>query len=191
MSDQTTPGEMPNTTPGEKPELPAEPKAGVTPPEPSVDLEALQRSLKNKEEENIRIHKKLEAFEQAEQKRKEAEMSEMEKLQAQFDKAQNELKQLRINELKRQAATKFKLPDALALRLQGETLEELEADAETLSKTLPKGPPKLDATNPNGGLQKKTDDQIRAEIYGDKQALFTQGWNEEHGGGVFTVNKED
>ena len=47
------------------------------------------------------------------------------------------MNQRNLAELKRQAAKKAGLPDDLAGRLSGGTLEELEADAEELAKAMP------------------------------------------------------
>ena len=153
-------------------------------------LETIKK-LREFEKEAKRLKSKVTEYEEAEQKRKEADMSEMDKLKAQYEKAQNELHTLQTNELKRQAAAKHKLPDALALRLQGNTLEELEKDAEELVKTLPKGTVNMGATNPGATTGRKTDEELRAEIFGGGKALFTPGWLEQHGGGVFSVDKED
>lgn len=149
------------------------------------------RKLREFEKEAKSLKRKVGEYEEAEQKRKEAEMSETDKLKAQLEKAALELSTLKTNELKRQAAAKFKLPDALALRLQGNTLEELEADAETLAKTLPKGTVTVGATNPGAVSNKKTDEELRAEIFGGGKQLFTPGWLEQHGGGVLFLDKED
>jgi len=151
----------------------------------------MEAALKKANSEAAKYRKQASAFEDAEQKRKEAEMSETEKLKAQYEKAQSELQALKLNDLKRQAAAKHNLPDQLALRLQGETLEELEADAEQLAKTLPKPTAKIGATNPGAGPPKTTDDELRARLFGAGRGVFDRSWAESHGGGVITIDKED
>ena len=154
-------------------------------------ISRMEAALKKANTEAAKYRKQAEAFEKAEQERKEAQLSETEKLQKRLAERENELHTLQTNELKRQAAAKHKLPDALALRLQGNTLEELEKDAEELVKTLPKGTVNMGATNPGATTGRKTDEELRAEIFGGGKALFTPGWLEQHGGGVFSVDKED
>ena len=67
--------------------------------------------------------------------------------------AQQRLKELELNELRTKAAAKFQLPLEIAARLRGETLEELEKDAEGLKALIPdaKSQGKLNATVPGGG----------------------------------------
>ena len=112
--------------------------------------------------------KKIEAFEQAEEKRKQAEMSETERLQAELEKRRAQLKNAQLLELKRQAATKHSLPEALVSRLQGETLEEIEADAQALAETLPK-PVKaanIQPTNPGAPSSGESEEERRRRLLG-------------------------
>jgi hypothetical protein len=154
-------------------------------------MKAMEAALRKANAEAAKYRKQASAFEEAEQKRKEAEMSETDRLKAQYEKAAAELQALKLNELKRQAAAKHNLPEVLALRLQGTTLEELEADAETLSKTLPKQSPKIGATNPGAAPAQTTDDELKAKLWGRTKDVFSRAWAEQHGGGVFTVQKEE
>jgi len=66
--------------------------------------------------------------------------------------AQHRLKELELNELRTKAAAKYQLPLEIAERLRGETLEELEKDAEGLKALIPdaKSQGKLNATVPGG-----------------------------------------
>jgi hypothetical protein len=101
---------------------------------------------------------------------------------------------LKLEGLQRQAAEKAGLPAILAARLQGATLEELEADAaalaETLPKPQPKTPPTVPATNPGAAQQGETDAQRRARIYGTQINPFDPAIAKESGGGVYFKTKE-
>ena len=73
--------------------------------------------------------------------------------------AQQRLKELELNELRTKAAAKYQLPLEIAERLRGETLEELEKDAEGLKALIPeaKSQSKLNTTLPGGGGQPVTE----------------------------------
>lgn len=191
------PDETSNVVAGVTPEITTSPATGMVPsqqaapapaPTETVDdkarLEALERQLKNKAEEAARLHKKL-------QEKEQSELSETERLKVQLAQAEAEAKTLRLEGMKRQAADKFSLPPVFAARLQGETLEELEADAEALAKLLPKAaPPKVAPTNPSGGVTGETDDQRRARIYGQGGSMFDRDRNRSQGGGVVITTQE-
>ena len=145
----------------------------------------LEKQLKNKTEEAARLHNKIQEHENE-------KLSEMDKLKKQLADRESELSQLRLTELKRQAGAKHKLPEALVLRLQGNTLEELEKDAEELSKQLPKTT--ISATNPGLTNGKETEEQQRRRLFGGAgKDIFRPANAAQHGGGVFfnTSNKED
>ena len=81
--------------------------------------------------------------------------------------AQSKLEKMQSDTLKRDIAAKIGLPDALALRLQGTTTEELEADAKTILETLPKAEkpkPGLKTTNPNNGGDGEALDQRKRRL---------------------------
>jgi hypothetical protein len=147
----------------------------------------LERQLKNKSEEAARLHRKQQEIE-------DAKLSETERLQKQLQERETELATLKLNDLKRQTATKFKLPEALALRLQGSTVEELEQDAQELFKALPK-PASFSATNPgSANTQGETDAQRRDRLFGGsqgKQNVFSVSEAMKHGGGVYILNKQE
>jgi len=127
-----------------------------------AQLEAEKRKAQNKTEEADRIHKKLSKFEEEELKRQEAAMSDLEKAQKKAADLEAENKRLKVDSLKQSVAAKIGLPESLALRLQGETKEEIEADAKEILETLPKkSAPQIDATNPNGGTQRTETDAER------------------------------
>ena len=84
--------------------------------------------------------------------------------------AQQRLKELELNELRNKAAAKYQLPLEIAERLRGETLEELEKDAESLKALIPdaKQQSKLNATNPGSGSKQvgETIEQKRKRLLG-------------------------
>ena len=140
-----------------------------TPPvEKPLTLEELQVKLAkaelhaaNKEEEAKRHFAKLQKFEEAEQKTKEAQMSEIEKANAKTAQLEAENKRLKTESLKTSIAAKLGLPESLALRLQGETPAEIEADAKEIMETLPKKTAvNINVTNPGAGaVVGETDDE--------------------------------
>jgi DNA repair exonuclease SbcCD ATPase subunit len=128
----------------------------------------------------------------AEAKRKEAEMTELQKLQAQLEKTQAELKAAQLSQLKRDVAARVELPLIFADRLQGETVEELEADAKKIMEALPKAPkpPPVSPTSPGAGAsQQETLDQQRARVYGSGVNPLDPEYAKAHGGGVFFKEK--
>lgn len=124
-------------------------------------LAEAERKAQNKTEEAERHYKKLSKFEEEEKKRQEAAMSDLEKAQKKAADLEAENKRLKVDTLKQSVAAKLGLPESLALRLQGETREEIEADAKEILETLPKKSPQIDATNPNGGMQRTETDAER------------------------------
>ena len=184
-------------------EVKTQPQAGAEPEAvqaivPEVEAEEFDKEraldtikkLREFEKESKRLSKQVEQYEKAEKERKQAEMSEIDRLKAQYEEAAVQLQTLQTNELKRQAAAKHNLPDVLAARLQGSTLEEFEADAEELAKTLPKSSVKMGATNPGAAPAKQTDDELRAKLWNNRPT-FDRAWAESHGGGVIEITKED
>lgn len=130
-------------------------------------LEEAERKAKNKTEEAERHYKKLSKFEEEEKKRQEAAMSDLEKAQKKAAELEAENHRLKVDTLKQSVAAKLGLPESLALRLQGETKEEIEADAKEILETLPKkNAPQIDATNPNGGTQRTETDAERRRRLG-------------------------
>lgn len=148
-----------------------------------AEFEKLQAALKEANKESASRRKRLEELEAAETKRKEAEMTEAEKAQQRANALEAELKTLKRIEMQRTAAEKVGLPATLAKRLQGDTEEELEADAKALLETLPK-PTKtnLTQTNPGAnGSQSETRDQKKARLMGTPGDIWGGGgilWGE-------------
>jgi hypothetical protein len=104
----------------------------------TAKLMEAERKAQNKAEEAERHFKKLARFEADETKRKEAEMTEMQKLQAELAKRDAELQALLKTNLRRDAAKQAGLSETFATRLQGDTLEEMIADAKLLAEAMPK-----------------------------------------------------
>lgn len=187
MADELKAGETPET-----PEAAPVAQTGETPDALKAELEQARAALKLANREAADRRKKLEAYEAAEKQKADAEMTEAQKLKAQLEETASELKAMKSNELKRKAAAKYSLPDALALRLQGNTEEELEADAKALADGLPKPAPKQpgpQAANPGAnGQVKETDAEKRARLFGQRADIFSDEFTRTHGGGVFTVD---
>ena len=84
--------------------------------------------------------------------------------------ALQKIKAHELNELRSKAAAKYQLPLEIAERLRGETLEELEKDAESLKALIPdaKQQGKLNATNPGSGGKQvgETIEQKRKRLLG-------------------------
>lgn len=110
--------------------------------------------LIRKQREELKQAKKtaaeLERYRKMEEERKQAEMSETERLQAELDKARGELKAKTVRTMQIEVAAKLGIPAALSDRLHGETLEEMEEDAQAILAVLPKqkAAPNSGATNP-------------------------------------------
>ncbi len=119
---------------------PEQPKAGTewTPDAAAAEIKALRA-------ENAK-HRR--AAQEADRLRQEAEASSLaeqgkykelwEKAQAQAAALETALKAQQIALLRQQVATAKKLPPPLADRLRGETLDELNADADELLQALPR-----------------------------------------------------
>lgn len=105
------------------------------------------------------------------QKRYEAE-------QAKTAAAESRAKELELAGLRRDAAAKFGLPAALADRLKGETLDDLEADARAVLAALPKpAAPNINATGGGNAAGSGLPDDVMREKairYGVNPELFKQ-----------------
>jgi hypothetical protein len=171
MTEQVTPGEVPQT-----PDATTEQPAGVTPEALKVELEQARAALKLANREAAERRKKLEAYEKAEQDKAAAEMTEAQKLAKQLEEATGKLRAMETNEIRRKVAAKHNLPDALALRLQGATEEEMEADAKALAEILPKPQPKQPGPQPANpganGSQGETVQQRLNRIHGGGGGAF-------------------
>ena len=140
--------------------------------------------------------KRAEATDKAKKEATEQELKEKQEWQkiaeakeAEAKTLQQQLEALNRKQLQAEIAARVGLPNALASRLQGNTAEELEADAQALLETLPKAEqkqksPGLHPTNP-GGQDKQpqmTSQQMIQKLYGDVDV-----WG---GGGVRAASDE-
>ncbi len=167
MTDQnvTTPvtGTEPPATP---PVAKVEPAKEPTLEELKAENARLAQHASNKEQEAERHFKKLQTFEKAEQDKKDAELSELDKEKKARAALEAENKKIKLDLVKQSTASKLGLPEILANRLQGETPEEIEADAKQLLETLPKKPNPASATNPGGDRQVGETDAERRKRLG-------------------------
>jgi hypothetical protein len=152
---------------------------------------ALIEKLRAENRDLSKSAKKAAEYEAAAKVKAEGEMSELQKAQAKLAEYETKIKQSERKDAQAAAALEAGLPAAFASRLQGETPEELEADAKSLLEALPKAepknqPPHITATNPagaSGGLtQEQRDAQTRSWIKGG-DSPFSQG-------GGYSINKE-
>ena len=177
-------------------ELPAEPKGqGAATSETAVEDEYSRDramntilNLRKQEKEWKREQKELAELRTREQERKQSELTEAERYKQRTEQLEAELKAERQGRMRLQVAAEFNLPEALANRLQGDTIEALKADAEQLAKLLPKPQkenPKLSPNDIGDGKKGETDAQKRARIYQTGTNMFDPDNIKQTGGGVF------
>ena len=187
MADEVKAGETPET-----PEAAPEQVKGEMPANLAAELEQARAALKLANREAAERRKKLEAYEKAEQDKAAAEMTEAQKLAKQLEEATNRLKAMEQNEIRRKVASKHNLPEALALRLQGATEEEMEADAKALAEILHKPQPKQPGPQPGNpganGQQPETDMQKKQRLFGHNIDIFSPEYQKRTGGG-FSINE--
>ena len=134
------------------------------------EIKTLNRKVVNKTEEAKRVHDKLDAFEKADKERELEDLSEIDKLKAELDEkstalleTQTSLKEKTLNEQKMKVAADAELPPILALRIRGETPEEMEEDARALKEGLKKRPLQISVTNPGNNatpIQKSVKERL-------------------------------
>ncbi len=166
----------------------AEKPAAETATVSKAEFDRMAAALKEANKEAAARRKRLEELEAEEAKRKEAAMTETEKATKRAAELEAKLKAYERTEAQRKVAEKVGLPAALATRLQGETPEELEADAKTLLETLPKPAkpaPGIIPTNPTNASQEVTREQRKAQLEGKTFDVFGQG------GGIFWGEKPE
>ena len=191
------------TKQGETPETPVEPKEleSKSSPAPSAEKEeefdkerAMNtiHSLREQEKQWKKDKKELENFKAEDAKRKEAEMSDLEKAQKKAAQLEADLKAERLQNLKLKVAGKYQLPESLANRLQGETEDELDADAKALAELLPKQQKaaKLPVTDPAEPEKGETDQQRRTRLSRQGGNFWDADMMKQKGGGAFISSKE-
>ena len=140
-----------------------------------AEFDKMAAALKEANKEAAARRKRLDDLEAAEAKRKEDAMSESEKAAKRAAELEARLKAYERTDAQRKAAEKVGLPLNLAIRLMGETPEELEADAKALLETLPKPTkptPGITPTNPASASTQETDAQKKARLYGDMPSFW-------------------
>ncbi len=108
------------------------------------------RKLREEAKQAKKAAAELERYRKMEEERKQAEMSETDRLKAELDQMKGELKAKTVRTMQIEVAAKLGIPAALSDRLHGETLEEMEEDAQAILAVLPKqkAAPNTGATNP-------------------------------------------
>ena len=191
MPDKEQQGAMPEQP---TPVSETQPAAPVAQSDLAAELEKTRLALKAANKEAADRRKRLDELEAAESKRKEGEMSELDKLNKRLQEAEAKLKAKERADAQRAVAEKVGLPAAFAERLQGETLEELEADAKKLLEVIPKAPkqPNINPTNPGGAQQGETDAQRKERVLGrPKFDGLSPTDAAASGGGVFWADKDN
>ena len=182
---------------------PSDPDPKATPPEPTggktftqeeVDRIISERLAREKVKREDEIRKAKEKAD-AESLTKNQEWQKLaEQREKDLAEVNAKLKALDFEKRRRTVAAKVGLPEAFALRLQGETDEDLEADAKLLLEALPKAPkiPALGATNPGAGAsQGETYDQQWARIHGQSVNPWDPNVHRQQGGGIFFATPEE
>jgi hypothetical protein len=162
MSNQTTQAVVTetlvqNATPAEKVQAPPAEKVILGKDGTPFDPERAMALIEKLQAENKELKPKAKLADEltaAQQKKLDDEKTELEKEREARLKAEADLKKVTLSEMRKNAAIKSKLPLEFADRLQGETQEELEADAMKLLTVMPKAPVlKTDTTNPGASTQ--------------------------------------
>lgn len=199
---------MTEPLPGQAPETPTEEQqpTGQEPGEQSKpDADALLAEVKSLRKEAASWRTKLRQAEEAEEQRKRSEMTELDKLKADLEaerQARAQAEEQRRNQLIRTqvitaaARAGFNDPEDAMRMLDTSTLEVDDAGAvdglEAALSALAKAKPYLikstagtiSPTNPAGGRQPTTDDQMRQEMFGPRKPGVFEG------GGVFWQSQE-
>jgi len=150
----TTPAEPTDATPLEGQATEATPKAGLS----QDDMQSLIADLRKENAKHRTANKAAEkAAAQAEEQRllDNGKIQEAyDKVRGEYDTLQADLKASEHERRKMQVAQEFNLPPALLARLQGETLEDMQADAAILAEfvTVTETPPPPASTDSSSGV---------------------------------------
>ena len=161
-----------NESKGEMPEAEVQVMdAPVTTEEPFDKERAMATisKLREAEKQAKKERVELEHLRQLEDARKKAELSETERLKAELAEREQKLKELTIKTQQQDIANKIGLPAIFATRIQGETPEEMEADARSMLEALPKqkAAPNAGATSPGeNAVTGETEQQKRKRLFG-------------------------
>lgn len=152
---------------------PASPEPAQTPAETWTDgtpfdakrARELLTKLEAEAKEGKKASKELAALKDAEQKRKEAELSELERANKRIAELEAKTLAAERRELQNSVAAKVGLPAAFASRIQGETEDDMEADAKALLAAMPAAvPPKGNPTNPGQPQTGETREERRKRL---------------------------
>jgi len=127
------------------------------------------KKLRESEKQAKKERAELERLRQLEDDRKKAELSETDRLKAELQELDAKLKEKTKESERLKIASKIVLPTIFALRIQGETPEEMEADAKQMLDALPKqkAAPNTGPTNPgDNATLGETEDQKRKRLFG-------------------------
>lgn len=141
MAQETQAGGMPN-------EQTQQPDATEMVQISKEELEKIRKGLKEANAEAAKYRITQEKLEQERKAKADAEMTELQKVQAHAKELEERLAQTERARMQSEVAAKIGLPAKLASRLQGATIEELEADAKAILEDLPKQPPANGRANP-------------------------------------------
>lgn len=181
MTDQPT-GEMPKIT--QAPEMGAtnqpETNAAETVAISKVELETMKRALAEANKESATRRKALEALEAEKKQRAEAEMTETQRVTKRAEELEAKLRSYEMKETRREIANAVGLTDPrLIARLQGNTAEEIEADAKALLELQPKPQPTTKQPGPiNPGVNAQAGEtraQKLARLTGTSIDPFAKG----------------
>lgn len=197
---------MDTPLPGQAPENPTEDVGTTQGQEPgaerdaSPDVDALMTEVKSLRREAASWRTKLRQAEEAEEQRKRSEMTELEKLKADLEaerqaraKAEEQRRGqlLRTQVITAAARIGFNDPDDALRMIDAASLEVddqgavdgLDAALQALAKAKPylikSTTGTISPTNPAGGPQRTTQEQLRQEMFGPKNTKLFEG------GGVF------
>lgn len=180
-------------------EKPTEPETKPAKKGEEWDPERAMETIKAQREENKALKKdlkELETLRAEKQSREEAEMTELEKAQKHIADLEKQALENQRALWRSQAAAEANLPSIFAERVQGDTLDEMKADAVKLAEALPKSQqkPSLKSTNPANGERKETDAEKKERLFGPQGKNYFENIEEimNRGGGVvdFAVKDE-
>ena len=127
----------------------------------------LVSKLSEEAKEGKKAAKRLAELEAKEKERADAELSELEKAKKEIADLNKKVLEAARRELQKSIADKVGLPSAFALRIQGETEEDMEEDAKSLLAAMPaKVAPKIDPTNPGGAKTGETEAEKKRRLLG-------------------------
>lgn len=160
-------GDPPVVDPPKAEDPPKDPPKKEDPPPKDPPGPVPYDRFKEVHDENADLKKRLDDLEKANKDRETKELEDQNRWQELADQRQKELDQERMRNTKLQVAAEKKLPAALIDRLQGDTKEALEADADKLLELMkPEDSKGIPPRKPGGGgnkfnVEEMTPEEIR------------------------------